>query len=112
MTESEFNDLVDETLQLIEDAIDEQELDVDCENSGGILTIDCSAEGNGSNALIFSRQLATQELWLAAKSGGYHYRYDVGKKSWLGTREGSATLQEQLKQDFAAQAQADLSIRL
>lgn len=112
MTENEFNDLVDGTLQSIEEMIDEQALEVDYENSGGVLTIDCDDDGSASNAIILSRQLASRELWLASKSGGYHYRYDIGQQRWLGTREGSASLFEQLKQDFAIQAQADLSISL
>ena len=75
MTESEFNDLVDETFALIEDAVDHCEADIDSENSGGVLTLSCE---NGS-AIIFSRQPASRELWLAARSGGFHFIYQDGR---------------------------------
>lgn len=71
MTESEFNDLVDETFTRIEDAIDDCETDIDSEESGGVLTLTCE---DGS-AIIFSRQAASRELWLAARSGGFHFIY-------------------------------------
>ncbi len=71
MTEAEFNELVDETLEQIEELFDDCEADVDVEYAGGILTIQCP---DGS-AIIFSRQSATQELWVAARSGGYHLCY-------------------------------------
>jgi CyaY protein len=68
MTESEFNAAVDATLLAIEDAIDELDTDIDMENSGGILTLTCP---NGSK-IIINRQGPTQEIWVAARSGGYH----------------------------------------
>ncbi|MBL4828175.1 MAG: iron donor protein CyaY [Spongiibacteraceae bacterium] len=72
MNEATFNDLIDETMANIEDAVDNSDSDIDCENAGGILTLTCE---DGS-AIIFSRQLATQELWIAARSGGFHLRYE------------------------------------
>jgi CyaY protein len=75
MTESEFNDLVDETFALIEDAVDDCEADIDSEDSGGVLTLSCE---DGS-AIIFSRQAASRELWLAARSGGFHFIVQEGR---------------------------------
>lgn len=69
MNENEFNDLVDETLTAIEDGADNCDADIDCEFAGGILTL----KFEDGSAMIFSRQSATQELWLAAKSGGFHF---------------------------------------
>jgi CyaY protein len=71
MNDAEFNDNIDELFNTIEDAIDDLEADVDCEISGGVLTLKCP---DGS-ALIFSRQTASKELWLAARSGGFHYNW-------------------------------------
>ena len=105
MTETEFNNIVDATYQLIEDAVDAAEQDLDYENSGGVLTVDCE---NGSS-LIFSRQLATSELWLASRSGGYHYCYDEAAQCWRSTREG-LSLREQLRSDFLAQSGVALDI--
>lgn len=68
MTETEFNAAVDATLLAIEDAVDGLEQDVDMENSGGILTLTCP---NGSKVII-NRQGPTREIWVAARSGGFH----------------------------------------
>ncbi len=68
MTETEFNAAVDATLLAIEDAVDDLEQDVDMENSGGILTLTCP---NGSKVII-NRQGPTREIWVAARSGGFH----------------------------------------
>lgn len=84
MNETTFNDLVDETFTRIEDAIDDAGVDIDYENSGGILTLSC-ADGS---AIILTRQVATSELWLAARSGGFHFHYDEAGQQWCSTREG------------------------
>ncbi len=75
MTETEFNDLIDHTFTLIEEAIDECEADIDSEDSAGVLSLGCE---DGS-AIIFSRQAASRELWLAARSGGFHFIYRQGQ---------------------------------
>ena len=87
MTESEFNDLVDETLDHIEACVDDAGGDIDCDFSGGILTLQFT---NGS-AMIFSRQTAVRELWLAAKSGGFHFAYDGAQ--WRCSKSGETLAQ-------------------
>lgn len=86
MNESEFNDWVDETLDAIEEAVDHaletSDVDIDCDNSGSVLTLTCE---DGS-AIIFSRQSASQELWLAARSGGFHFSYDEAEDVWRDTK--------------------------
>lgn len=71
MNEAAFNDLVEQTLMDIEDAVDNSGLDIDCENSGGVLTLTL----DDGSVIIFSRQIASRELWVAARSGGYHLMY-------------------------------------
>ena len=44
---------------------------------------------NGSK-IIVNRHGAAREIWVAAKSGGYHFRPDGGR--WLGTRDGEELL--------------------
>ena len=61
LSEARFHDLVDTLQQTIEDAFDDTDLDVDLENSGGVLTVRFE---NGSQ-LIFSRQAPLRQLWLA-----------------------------------------------
>lgn len=75
MNEVEFNDNIDELYVAIEDAVDELNADVDCEISGGVLTL----KAPDGSAMIFSRQSASCELWLAARSGGFHYSWVNGQ---------------------------------
>ncbi|MEX0942817.1 MAG: iron donor protein CyaY [Pseudomonadales bacterium] len=72
MQDSEFHDEVDGIFDEIELGIDELEDDVDVDSSGGVLTLTFP---NGS-AAIFSRQVANHEIWIAAKSGGFHLHKD------------------------------------
>jgi len=80
MTESEFNDKVDDTLIQIENALDNCDADLDYETAGGILTI--TLERNNSK-IIINRQLPLSQLWVAAKSGGYHFEYDDTNQTWV-----------------------------
>jgi CyaY protein len=41
----------------------------------------------GGSKLILNTQPPLQELWLAARGGGYHYRWSQG--AWRDTRDGS-----------------------
>ena len=83
MTESEFNQQVDAVLRTIEEAIDAGDMDIECETSGGILELSFE---NGSK-IIVNRQTAAREIWVAAKSGGYHFTWRDG--GWHDTRDGS-----------------------
>ena len=85
MTESEFNQLVDQTMEDIELALDEVDDDLDYELGGGVLTVTFE---NGTS-LVFSRQPPTRQLWLAARAGGFHYEYDESVSDWRNTRDGS-----------------------
>lgn len=87
MTETEFNQLVDATLRKIEAALDASDADLDYETAAGILTL----EFEDGSKIIVNRQGPTQEIWVAAKSGGYHYRWDGA--AWLNTRDGSELFQ-------------------
>lgn len=71
MTETEFKDLVEEMIIQIEDALEELDGEIDYESSDGMLTIIME----NKSQLIINRQTAAFQIWLAAKSGGYHYDY-------------------------------------
>jgi CyaY protein len=77
MNESEFNDKVDQTLMDIEDAIEEAELDIDYDTAAGILTL----VFENDSKVIINRQTPLKQLWVAAKSGGYHLNYV--KDDWV-----------------------------
>ena len=71
LSEARFHDLVDAVQEEIEDVFDHSGLDVDLDNSGGVLTVRFE---NGTQ-LIFSRQAPLRQLWVAARSGGFHFDY-------------------------------------
>ncbi|KAF0862226.1 iron donor protein CyaY [Pseudomonas sp. LD120] len=79
LTEARFHDLVDAAQQTLEDIFDESDLDIDLENSAGVLTVKFD---NGSQ-VIFSRQEPLRQLWLAARSGGFHFDYDEESERWM-----------------------------
>lgn len=78
LSEARFHDLVDATQQALEDLFDESDTDLDMENSAGVLTVKFE---NGSQ-LIFSRQEPLRQLWLADRSGGFHFDYDEETAKW------------------------------
>ncbi len=88
MTESEFLALAERTLGAIEAALEraanDSDLDVECSRSGNVLEIEFI--DNGSKIIVNS-QAPMQEMWVAARSGGFHYRQEGGR--WLNTRDQS-----------------------
>lgn len=88
MTETEFNEKVDEILMQIEDALDELDQDIELETAAGILTIIMPDQSQ----LIINRQGVARQLWLAARSGGYHFDYLEGNEDktedWIDERNG------------------------
>ncbi len=91
MNEQEFITAADAELARIEARLealtDVGEVDFDVEiKPGGIIEIEL---GNGSK-IIVNRHVAAREIWLAAKSGGFHFRHEGGR--WIGTRDGEELL--------------------
>ena len=88
MSESEFLALAEATLTRIEAALDrlndEDVLDVECSRSGNVLEIEFI--DNGSKIIVNS-QAPMREMWVAARSGGFHYKR-IGDE-WVNTRDGS-----------------------
>lgn len=82
MTESEFLSLTDAIFAQIINAIDAADADIDPLLTGNVLELDCDAGGK----IIVNRHAANQELWIAAKSGGFHYRLQDGQ--WRDSRSG------------------------
>ena len=83
MDEREFNALADATLRRIEDAVEQCGAEVDLEvKPGGVLEL----EFDDGSKIIINRHTAAREIWVAAKSGGYHFRPEDG--CWVGTRDG------------------------
>ncbi|TFW16558.1 iron donor protein CyaY [Duganella callida] len=88
MGESEFLAQAEATLDAIEAALDrlndDNMIDVECSRSGNVLEIEFI--DNGSKIIVNS-QAAMQELWVASRSGGYHYKQVDGK--WINGRDNT-----------------------
>lgn len=83
MDEGEFNALAEATLSRLEAALEACGADLDYElAAGGVLEIEFPNRGK----IIVNRHGAAREIWVAAKSGGFHFRPEGGQ--WLGTRTG------------------------
>ena len=82
--ESEFAALADRTLERLERALEASGVDADIEaKAGGVLELEF---GDGSK-MVINRHGAAREIWVAARSGGFHFRWDGA--TWRDTREGT-----------------------
>lgn len=82
MTEREFHELCDRALRVIEDALDASGVEVESSRSGNVLEL----EFDDGSKVIVNGNSPLQEIWVAAKSGGFHFRHDAGR--WVDTRSG------------------------
>jgi CyaY protein len=103
MTETEFNTLVDGMLLTIERALEASGLDLEFETTNGILDI----EFPSGTKVIINRQTPNREIWVAARSGGFHFRSQGDL--WVDTRSGKNLLE--LLDDVVSQ-QAGVSANL
>lgn len=81
MTESDFHRAVDAVLERVETALGEHD-DLDVDSEEGVLTVTCP---DGSR-IIVNRQTPNREIWVAARSGGFHFASREG--AWRDTRSG------------------------
>ena len=105
MNETEFNALVDETLLRIERALESSPLNLEFETANGILEI----EFDNGTKIIINRQTPNREIWVAARSGGFHFKHLPGAdgERWVDTRGGTplfALLEDVVSQQAAARA--------
>ncbi|MBW3698542.1 iron donor protein CyaY [Vibrio sp. T187] len=82
MNDTEFHQLVDTQMQNIEEAIDDSEADIDYEVTGNVMTL----EFEDRSQIIINRQEPMHEIWLASKSGGFHFKLVDGK--WTCSKTG------------------------
>jgi CyaY protein len=85
-TDSEFIAAADGTLAAIGEALDRaldaSDGDLDWSLNDGILELECE---DGSK-LVVNRHVPNREIWVAARSGGFHFRPRDG--AWRDTRSG------------------------
>lgn len=86
LTDVQYQNLARVALSSIEAHIDrwlqDDVIDIDTSRTGGLLELSFP---NGSK-IIVNTQPPLHELWLAARGGGFHYRYDAGR--WVDTKTG------------------------
>ena len=87
MTELDYLDKAEAALKAIEMACDRindaTDADVDNQRTGGMITLTFTDRSQ----IIVNLQKPLQEIWLAARSGGFHYRLSEGQ--WTDTKDGS-----------------------
>lgn len=90
LSDSEYQALAQALLSCVEAQTDrwlqDDVIDIDTHRTGGLLELSFP---NGSK-IILNTQPPLQELWMAAKAGGYHFRWAGGQ--WVDTRDGSELL--------------------
>ena len=84
MTDPEFMDRAETVLKAIESCCDrindETDADIDNQRVGGMVTLVFS----NRSQIVVNLQKPLHEIWLAAKSGGYHYKFD--SDLWMDTK--------------------------
>ena len=105
MDETEFHRRVDDILSQLETQLDSLDRDIDGELSSGILTLEFA---NGSKVIV-NRQTPNREIWVAAKSGGFHFRLVEG--TWRDTRTHEA-LNDLLSRVCSEQCGSDIAFEL
>jgi CyaY protein len=84
MNETDFEALAGAALAKIEQALEASGVDTDFElKAGGVLEIEFA---DGSK-MVINRHGAAREIWVAARSGGFHFRWDGS--AWRDTRDGT-----------------------
>jgi CyaY protein len=104
MDDSEFNALAGQAMDRIETALEASVADIDFElASGGVLEIEFADDSK----IIVNRHAVAREIWVAARSGGFHFRWDG--QVWCDTRDG-AELMERLSLLASQQAGEPISL--
>jgi len=108
MTDLEFSNHAEALLQTLEAACDrlneDADNDIDNQRVDGMITLTFA----NRSQIIVNLQRPLQEVWLAAKSGGYHYRFDG--QDWQDTK-GQGEFWQQLSADASAQSGQLLAFR-
>jgi CyaY protein len=94
----------------LEAADDELDLDLDVERQGGNVI---NIRFRDKSVIVVNTQPPLHEIWVAAKSGGYHYRWagTLAQPMWLDTKTGKELLGD-LAEFASTQAGKPITIHL
>jgi CyaY protein len=87
MNDTEFHQLVDRELEKIEKMIDDSGADIDYENVGNVMTL----EFEDRSQIVINRQEPMHEIWLASRSGGFHFK--LIDDEWICSKTGLALIE-------------------
>ena len=86
MSEQAFLQAAQQTLDAIESGLERivetVGVDIDLERQGNVLTLTFEDDAQ----IVINSHAAAQEIWVAARSGGFHYRLREGR--WIDSRSG------------------------
>ena len=88
--------------EILDQMIEEDDAPLDYENAAGVLTIILE---DTETQVIISRQAATQQIWVAAKSGGFHLVFE--NDQWICTKT-QETLQALLSRTCSEQSSSPI----
>lgn len=101
MTDLEFTAQADRLLLAVEQCCDrindDTDADIDSQRTGGMVTLTFP----NRSQIVVNQQKPLHEIWLATKTGGYHYRFDG--QYWQCTK-GSGEFFARLSADASAQS--------
>lgn len=101
LSDAEYHRLAGDTLTRVEATIDrwlqDDVVDIDGNRTGGLLELTLP----GGSRIVINTQPPLQELWLAARAGGYHFKRMAG--AWRDTKDGMEFF-ERLSCEASAQA--------
>lgn len=86
LSDADYQRLTHAVLSSIEATVDrwlqDDVIDIDPQRTGGLLELSFP----GGSKIVINTQPPLQELWLAARAGGYHFRHESGR--WVDTKDG------------------------
>jgi CyaY protein len=86
MTDLDYLNHAEKALAAIELACDcindASDADIDNQRTGGMITLSFA----NRSQIIINLQKPLQEIWMAARAGGFHYKFNNGL--WLDTKSG------------------------
>jgi CyaY protein len=93
----------------LEEAFQESDLDLDISRQGGNVV---NIQFEDKSVIVVNTQSPLQEIWVAAKEGGFHYKWSGTLKEplWLDTKTG-AELFSELSRLASQQANTTLVVK-
>lgn len=101
LSDAEYHQRASAALSQVESMLDrwlqDDVIDIDSQRTGGLLELSFP----GGSKIVLNTQPPLHELWLAARAGGYHFRWADG--AWRDTRDGTEFF-ARLSREASAQA--------